>query len=112
MPRCFATAVSASTPKSHVRWGQRFADQIESAPPIVAHHYVEAGLSEPAVRSRLAAAEVALSRSVSRLAEGSTRQSLELGLQLARANSLFALKGFNSAEAVAALTEAKFGYRR
>ena len=101
---------------------QRFADQIESAPAIIAHHYAEAGLSEPAVRPWLAAAEVALSRSanaeadrhveaglalISRLAEGSTRQSLELGLQLARANSLFALKGFNSAEAVAALTEAK-----
>ena len=101
---------------------QRFADQIESAPAIVAHHYAEAGLSEPAVRSWLAAAEVALSRSanaeadrhveaglalIPRLAEGSSRQSLELGLQLARANSLFALKGFNSAEAVAALTEAK-----
>jgi class 3 adenylate cyclase/tetratricopeptide (TPR) repeat protein len=101
---------------------EQFADQIESAPAIVAHHYAEAGLSEPAVHSWLAAAEVGLSRSanaeadrhaeaglalISRLAEGSTRQSLELGLQLARANSLFALKGFNSMEAVAALTEAK-----
>jgi predicted ATPase len=72
---------------------QRFADQIESAPAIIAHHYAEAGLSEPAARSWLAAAEVALSRSanaeadrhveaglalISRLAEGSTRKSLEV----------------------------------
>jgi predicted ATPase len=33
---------------------QRFADQIESAPAIIAHHYAEAGLSEPAARSWLA----------------------------------------------------------
>jgi hypothetical protein len=42
---------------------ERFADQIEAAPAIVAHHYTEAGLAEPAARSWLAAAELALSRS-------------------------------------------------
>ena len=32
MPRCFATGVSASTPKSHVRWGSGSRIRIESAP--------------------------------------------------------------------------------
>jgi class 3 adenylate cyclase len=42
---------------------ERFAEEIESAPSIIAHHYTEAGLAEPAVRYWLAAAELALSRS-------------------------------------------------
>ena len=99
-----------------------FADRAESAPAIVAHHYTEAGLAEPAVRSWLAAAELALSRSayaeadryieaglamVPRLADGPDRQSVELALQLARANALMPLKGYTAPETVAALTAAK-----
>ena len=42
---------------------ERFSDQVEVAPAIIAHHYTEAGLHEPATRSWLAAAELALSRS-------------------------------------------------
>ena len=42
---------------------ERFPDQIEAAPAIIAHHYTEAGLDEPAARYWLAAAELALSRS-------------------------------------------------
>ena len=101
---------------------ERFADQIESAPAIIAHHYTEAGLAEPAARNWLAAAELALSRSayaeahryvdaglalIPRLTDGPDRQSLELALQLARANALVPLKGFTGPETVAALTEAK-----
>src|SRR5271165_5499762 len=40
-----------------------FADQVEAAPAIVAHHYAEADLPEPAARYWLKAAELALSRS-------------------------------------------------
>jgi class 3 adenylate cyclase len=101
---------------------ERFPDQIESAPAIVAHHYTEAGLNEPAARCWLKAAELSLSRSapveagryvdaglalLPRLADGPGRQSLELALQLARANALLPLKGYNAPETVAALTIAK-----
>ena len=70
----------------------------------------------------MAAAELALSRStpteaghcveaglaqVLRLADGPSRQSLELSLLLARANALLPLKGYNAPETVAALTAAK-----
>jgi len=50
-----------------------FADQVESAPAIIAHHYAEAGLPEPAARYWLKAAELALSRSANAEA---TRQSM------------------------------------
>jgi len=101
---------------------ERFANQVEAAPVIIAHHYTEAGLAEPAARHWLAAAELALSRStpteaghcveaglaqVLRLADGPSRQSLELSLLLARANALLPLKGYNAPETVAALTAAK-----
>ena len=87
---------------------ERFADQVESAPAIIAHHYTEAGLAEPAARYWLKAAELALSRSVPseadryvdaglalipRLTDGPDRQSLELALQIARANALIAAEG-------------------
>jgi len=101
---------------------ERFPDQIAVAPAIVARHYTEAALSEPAVRSWLAAAELALSRSanaeadryvetglglIPRLTGGRDRQSLELALLIARANALRPFKGFNNAETVAALTAAQ-----
>jgi hypothetical protein len=101
---------------------ERFADQIESAPAIVAHHYTEAGLPEPAARYWLAAAELALSRSadaeadryveaglalIPRLTDEPARQSLELALQIARANALHPLKGQAAPETVEALTVAK-----
>ena len=43
---------------------------------------------------------------IPRLADGPDRQSLELALQLARANALTPLKGFNAPETVAALAAA------
>jgi class 3 adenylate cyclase len=101
---------------------ERFADQVESAPAIIARHYAEAGLPEPAARYWLKAAELALSRSANpeasghinaglaltpRLTDGQDRQSLELALQVARANALLPLKGYGAPETVAAWTEAK-----
>ena len=82
---------------------ERFSDQVKAAPAIIADHYTKAGLAEPAVRSWLAAAELSLARSanteadryvdaglavIPRLTDGPDRQSLELSLQLARANAL------------------------
>jgi class 3 adenylate cyclase len=101
---------------------ERFSDQIEAAPAIIAHHYTEAGLYEPAARYWLEAAELALSRSanaeadrhgdagmalVTRLTDGPDRQSLELALQIARGSALLPLRGFTAPETVAALNAAK-----
>jgi hypothetical protein len=99
-----------------------FADQVEATPAMVAHHYAEAGLDEPAARYWLKAAELALSRSapveaenyidsglalLSRLTDGSDRQTLELSLRLARSNALLQAKGWAAPETVAALKAAK-----
>jgi class 3 adenylate cyclase len=101
---------------------ERFADQVESAPAIIAHHYAQAGLPEPAARYWLKAAELGLSRSapteasryvdaglalIRHLTDGPDRQSLELALQVVRANALTQTRGFAEPETVAALTEAK-----
>jgi predicted ATPase len=94
----------------------------EYSPAAVAHHYSEAGLSEQAARSWLGAAELALSQSAPAEAErhasaglalipgidpGSDRDSLELALLVARANSLVPLKSISAPETFAAMTEAK-----
>jgi hypothetical protein len=101
---------------------EQFADHSDTAPAMIAHHYTEAGMAEPAARHWLAAAELALSRSAHLEAERHTnaglglithlrgepeRRSLELALLVARANSLLALKGYAAPETVAALTSAK-----
>ena len=101
---------------------ERFAHQVESVPAIMAYHYTEAGLSELAAQYWVKAAEQALSRSayteanryvesglllISRLTDGPDRQSLELALQLARANALSSLRGYAASEMVAALNAAK-----
>ena len=101
---------------------ERFADTVESAPALIAHHFTEAGLREPAARYWLKATEQALSRSayceanryvdsglaqLPALEEGPARQSLELALQLARANALLPLRGYEAPETIGALTEAK-----
>ena len=100
----------------------RFADQVESAPATIAHHYAEAGLPEPAAHYWLKAAELALSRSanpeasryvdaglalIPHLTDGHHRQSLELALQVACANAFLPLKGYGAPETVAAWTAAK-----
>jgi hypothetical protein len=99
-----------------------FLDQVDSAQAVIAHHYTEAGLYEPAARHWLAAAELALSRSapleadrhvdaglaiVSRIPDRQDRQSLELALLVAKANALLPLKGYSTPETVAALSAAK-----
>ena len=101
---------------------ERFMDQIETAPAIIAHHYTEAGLAEPASRYWLKAAELALSRSapteasrhvelglamLSSTSEGPNRKSVETALLIARANALLVMKGYAASETVLALNAAK-----
>ncbi|HZZ25408.1 MAG TPA: adenylate/guanylate cyclase domain-containing protein [Roseiarcus sp.] len=101
---------------------EKLADQIETAPAVLAHHYTEGGIVEPAARSWLLAAKLALSRSapveagryvdaglslISHLPDGAERHSLELALQLIRVNALWSLKGYNAPEVVATLTKAQ-----
>ena len=101
---------------------ESFLDQSNSARAVIAHHYTEAVLYEPAARHWLAAAELALSRSaaleadrhvdaglavVLRMQEGHDRRSLELAFLVAKANALLPLKGYSTPETVAALTAAK-----
>jgi hypothetical protein len=101
---------------------ERFADEIEAAPAVIARHYTEAGLAEPATRYWLKAAELALSRSapvecekyvdsglalIARLADGPESQFLELWLWLARATALMQLKGLAAPKLVVPLTAAK-----
>ena len=101
---------------------ESFLDQVDSARAVIAHHYTEAGLYEPAARHWLAASELALSRSAAleadrhvdaglavilRMQEGHDRRSLELAFLVAKANALLPLKGYSTPETVAALTAAK-----
>jgi class 3 adenylate cyclase/predicted ATPase len=101
---------------------ERFTDQVESAPEIIARHYTEAGLAEPAVRHWLAAAEAALSRSankegaryaemgielIGRVPDGSERRQVELSLQVVRSNAALALKGYAAAETIEILEQVK-----
>jgi hypothetical protein len=100
---------------------ERFADKTES-PAVIARHFTEANLFEPAARYWLIAAELSLSSSahvealhhadaglasIARGAEGQKGQSVELALHVVRAKSLLPLRGYSAAETVAALTAAK-----
>jgi class 3 adenylate cyclase/predicted ATPase len=108
---------------AHIAWAlkQRLTDE-EYPPATIAHHYTEAGLSEQAARSWLAAAELALAQSAPVEAERHTstglamvpdieasaeRDALELGLLVARANALVPLKSISAPETFAALMAAK-----
>jgi len=101
---------------------QRRVSGEEYLPATIAHHYTEAGLSEPAARSWLAAAELALSQSapleaerhastglalIPSIAAGADRDALELSLLVARANALVPLKSISAPETFAVMTEAK-----
>ena len=94
----------------------------ESVPAVIAHHFTEAGLAQAAASYWLAAAEQALSQSASveaehhasaglaqvpRIEPGPTRDSLELGLLVARANALVPLKSMSASETFEAFTQAK-----
>ncbi len=57
---------------------ERFADTVASQPEIVAHHFTEAGLVEPAIDYWLKAGNLALSRSANAEAVKHLRQGIEL----------------------------------
>jgi tetratricopeptide (TPR) repeat protein len=94
----------------------------EAMPAVIAHHFTEAGLAEPAASYWLAAAELALSQSapveaehhasaglaqVPRIEPGPARDSLELALLVARANALVPLKSMSAPETFDVFTQAK-----
>ena len=94
----------------------------ETEPELLARHYTEAGLAEPAVGYWLKAAKRGISRSAYREAEAhisvgmnqlprlpvsEKRALLELELQLQRAIALQALKGMSAADTGAAFAAAK-----
>ena len=89
---------------------EKFPDIVMSQPEIVAHHFTEAGLAEPAINYWLKAGNLALSRSanaaVSHLQQGlklisgvenpMLRNKFELLLQTSLGNSLRATQGWSS----------------
>jgi predicted ATPase len=89
---------------------EKFPDIVMSQPEIVAHHFTEAGLAEPAINYWLKAGNLALSRSanvaVGHLEQGlklisgvenpTLRNKFELLLQTSLGNSLRATKGWSS----------------
>ena len=62
---------------------ERFADIVASQPEIVAHHFTEAGLVDPAIDYWLKAGNLALSRSANAEAVKHLRQGIELTLSQA-----------------------------
>src|SRR5215475_9473143 len=99
---------------------EKFPDTIVSQPEIVAHHFTEAGLVEPAVGYWLKAGNLALSRSanaavghlehglklIPRIDNPILRNKFELLLQTSLGNSLRAIKGWSSDSVKTAYTRA------
>ena len=100
---------------------QRFPDVSQTQPELLAHHFTEAGLSEPAVGHWLRAARRAVERSANVEAAGHVRQglallehlpvspsrdALELGLQSTLGSATIALKGYGSDEVERAFARA------
>ena len=94
----------------------------ESMPAIIAHHFTEAGLAEPAASYWLAAAELALSQSapteaerhasaglalIPLMPEDDGRDALNLGLLVAHANAMMPLRSISAPETFTALNAAK-----
>jgi class 3 adenylate cyclase/predicted ATPase len=98
----------------------RFHEIVTGQPELVAHHFSEAGLIEPAIRYWIKAGHLALNRSataaVAHLKQGlkqlpgvedeTARKTLELLLQTSLGNSLQALKGWSTEEVKDAYTRA------
>jgi class 3 adenylate cyclase/predicted ATPase len=101
---------------------ERFPDQADARPEIVAHHYSEAGLTEPAVDYWLVAGERALRQSamieaamhlrrgldlLSSRPESPERDRRELALQINLGGALRATRGFAAPEVAAAYARAR-----
>src|SRR5262249_21266791 len=99
---------------------EKFPNIVLSQPEIVAHHFAEAGLAEPAVAYWLKAGNLALSRSANaavghldqglklapRIDNPMHRNKFELLLQTSLGNSLRAIKGWSSDSVKNAYTRA------
>jgi tetratricopeptide (TPR) repeat protein len=99
---------------------EKLPDIVVSQPEIVAHHFAEAGLVEPAVAYWLKAGNLALSRSanaavghleqglklIPRIDDTMLRNKFELLLQTSLGNSLRAIKGWSSDSVKNAYTRA------
>ena len=108
---------------AQIAWAlmERITDE-EYPPAIIAHHFTEAGLAEPAAAAWLGAAELALSQSapveaerhassglslIPGVAEGRERDALELSLLVARAYALVPLKSISAPETFEVMSAAK-----
>jgi predicted ATPase len=119
----YGTLLRARRQELHARVAaeleQHFADLVERQPELQAHHLTAAGDTEHAVDQWLKAGRRAADRSahleaighferglsaMTTLSKGPTWDGREIELQLARGLSLFATKGFISAEAADAFT--------
>jgi TOMM system kinase/cyclase fusion protein len=100
----------------------RFGETAETAPEILAHHYTEAGLAEPAIDFWVRAGELASRRSASleaishldralrllqSLPEGHERDRRELRIQSSRAAAIVTGKGYVDPEVEQAYTRAE-----
>ena len=99
---------------------EKFPDIVVSQPEIVAHHFTEAGLAEPAANYWLKAGNLALSRSanaavghlehglklISGIDNAIQRNKIELLLQTSLGNSLRTIKGWSSDSVKHAYTRA------
>jgi class 3 adenylate cyclase/predicted ATPase len=88
---------------------EQFPETAKAQPALLAHHFTEAGMAEPAIEYWLKAGRQALSRSamveaeallrkglnlISRLPDGVRRQEHELALQIGLGQALFATQGW------------------
>src|SRR5262249_32248165 len=100
----------------------RFPSTVESEPEVVAHHFSQGALPEPAVEWWRKAAEKAQGRAayieaeahltralglVDRMSDGPVRQLLHLRVLTGYGNALMASKGFVAPETVATFTRAR-----
>jgi tetratricopeptide (TPR) repeat protein len=101
---------------------EQFSETSETPPEILAHHYTEAGLAEPAVmhwrqageRARRRWANVEAVKHLTRaiellpsLREGAERNRLEFGLNAALGDAMGEIKGYNAPEVEAVYSRAQ-----
>jgi class 3 adenylate cyclase/predicted ATPase len=101
---------------------EKFAETVETAPELLAHHFTQAGLTERAVAYWLRAgqralASAAIAEAIAHLSRGlelvpdlsdtARREHLELDLQLALGSAYVAVAGFSAPEVGAAYARAR-----
>ncbi|MGY3037703.1 putative ATPase/class 3 adenylate cyclase [Bradyrhizobium sp. USDA 4354] len=113
----YATLVRTKRQRLHVRIAaaleQHFPETVQAQPELLAHHYMEAGLAEPAIDYWLRAGQAEIARSataeaitqltkglelISALPDDAARWRRELELQIALGVALMAAKGWAAPE--------------